>query len=285
MMNGLPNFWEVKIIKITLILLTCLSVSPILSQSRDCEIDNFSFQYGERIDYTIYYHLAGIWVKAGEVYFKVDSAEIANSKYYHFDSYGRTFSKYDWIYEVRDHYETYTRVKDFRPLRFKREVNEGSTHIREDYLFNHKDNTVKTLRQMEEDGPFVKDTVPYEGCGFDVLTMIYYARNLDFDGVAIDQKIPIKMFLDNAMHESYIRYLGKDELKIKDLGKFKVIKFSPLLIEGTIFNAGEDMTVYVTDDENRIPILIETPILVGSIRARVNGMQGLRHALDSKMER
>jgi hypothetical protein len=285
MKNGLSFLREVKIRKITLMLIAFLSVTPLTAQQGDCEIENFSFQYGERIDYTIYYHLAGIWVKAGEVYFKVDSSNIANSAYYHFDSYGQTFSKYDWIYRVRDHYETYTRVKDFRPLRFKREVNEGSTHIREDYLFNHKDQTVKTLRQMEEDGPFVKDTVPYEGCGFDVLSMIYYARNIDFTGVAIDQRIPIKMFLDNAMHESYIRYLGKDQLKIKDVGAFKVIKFSPLLIEGTIFNAGEDMTVYVTDDENRIPLLIETPILVGSIRARVNQMKGLRHALKSLIEK
>ena len=283
MKNGLSILREVKIKKITLMLLTYLIASPLLAQKSDCEIENFSFKYNERIDYTIYYHLAGIWVKAGEVYFKVDSAHFSQSDYYHFDSYGRTFSKYDWIYKVRDHYETYTRVKDFRPLRFKREVNEGSTHIREDYLFNHKDQTVKTLRQLEENGPFVKDTVPYEGCGFDVLSMIYYARNIDFSGVEIDQKIPIKMFLDNAMHESYIRYLGKDELKIKGLGKFKVIKFSPLLIEGTIFNAGEEMTVYVTDDENRVPLLIETPILVGSIRARVNSMKGLRHALESKV--
>lgn len=283
MKNGLSNFWKVKIRKITLILMAWLSVAPLAAQQKDCEIENFSFQYGEYIDYTIYYHLAGIWVKAGEVYFKVDSSHIANSAYYHFDSYGQTLAKYDWIYKVRDHYETYTRVKDFQPLRFKRKVNEGSTHIREDYLFNHKDNTVKTLRQTESDGPFMKDTVPYEGCGFDVLTMIYYARNIDFEGVAIDQKIPIKMFLDNAMHESYIRYLGKEELKIKNLGNFRVIKFSPLLIEGTLFNAGEDMTVYVTDDKNRIPLLIETPILVGSIRARVNGMQGLRHPIRSKL--
>jgi len=264
-----------------LILLAAICSRNMPLRAQECAIDNFSFQFGERIDYTIYYHLAGIWVKAGEVYFQVDSSRIANSDYYYFDSYGRTLSKYDWIYKVRDHYETYTRVKDFRPLRFKREVNEGRTHLREDYLFNHKDKTVKTLRKLHIDSAFVKDTVPYEGCGFDVLSMIYYARNLDFDGVEINQKIPIKMFLDNAMHDSYIRYLGKEELKVKDVGKFKVIKFSPLLIEGTIFNAGEDMTVYVTDDENRVPLLIETPILVGSIRARVNSMKGLRHDLRS----
>ncbi|MAY82504.1 MAG: hypothetical protein CMP59_00045 [Flavobacteriales bacterium] len=285
MKNGLIDLREVKIIKITLMLISLLHITPMLAQQAECEVDNSSFQFGERIDYNIYYHLAGLWVKAGEVYFKVDSAHIGNNDYYHFDSYGRTYSKYDWVYKVRDQYQTYTRVSDFRPLRFKRKVNEGSTHIREDYLFDHRKKQVQTLRQMHEDSAYVKDTVPYEGCGYDVLSMIYFARNLDYSNMKVDEKIPIKMFIDNAMHESYIRYLGKEELKVKDLGKFKVIKFSPLLIEGTIFNAGEDMTVYVTDDENRIPILIETPILVGSIRARVNGMKGLRHALESLIEK
>jgi hypothetical protein len=77
--------------------------------------------------------------------------------------------------------------------------------------------------------------------------------------------------------------LGKENLKIKNVGEFRCIVFSPLLIEGTIFNAGDGMTVYVTDDQNRVPLLIETPILVGSIKARVNGMSGLRFPLSSKI--
>ena len=67
------------------------------------------------------------------------------------------------------------------------------------------------------------------------------------------------------------------------MGEFRCIVFSPLLIEGTIFNSGNGMTVYVTDDQNRIPLLIETPILVGSIRARVNKMKGLIFPLNSKI--
>jgi hypothetical protein len=225
--------------------------------------------------------LAGIWVSAGEVYFKVDSTHMGKSDYYHFESYGKTFSKYDWVYKVRDTYESYLKVSDFTPLRFKRNVNEGSSYIREDYLFNHAKKQVYTLRKLEEETDFVKDTVEIEGCGYDVLSMIYYARNIDFTGMEIDDKLPIKIFLDNEMHESYIRYLGKEELKVKGFGTFRCIKFSPLLIEGTIFNAGEDMTVYITDDLNRIPVLIETPILVGSIRARISSVEGLRHPLES----
>lgn len=252
-------------------------------QAQDCLLKNNAFQFGERIDYTIYYHLAGMWVGAGEVYFAVDSAKIGKRTYWHFDSYGQTYSKYDWIYKVRDHYQAYTNPDNFIPLRFKRKVNEGSTYAREDYLFDYNSGYALTIRQLEEDGPFLKDTVPLKQCSHDVLTMIYYARNIDFANVELNEKVPINIFIDNASHESYIRYLGRKQIKVKGLGTFNTIVFSPLLIEGSIFNAGEDMTVYVTDDKNRIPILIETPILVGSIRARVKSMKGLRHPLNSKV--
>ena len=265
------------------LLLLLLLFSFLVGSSQDCTIKNTSFKYGEQVDYTIYYHLAGVWVTAGKVYFKVDSTSIKGKPYYHFNSNGVTLKKYDWIYKVRDHYEAYMSQDEMQPIRFKREVNEGSTHIREDYIFNYKKKLAYTLIQEDEDEPFVKDTVNLNGCSYDVMSMIYIARNINYEGLNKGDKIPIKIFLDNKSHDSFIRYLGKETLKIKDLGEFSCVKFSPLLIEGTIFNGGEDMTVWVTDDKNRVPLLIETPILVGSIRARVNKMEGLRYPLNSRV--
>ena len=267
-----------------LLLVIYFLIRSCLKWAQDCLLENKSFKTGERVDYTIYYHLAGMWVGAGDVYFTVDTQRIGKTDYYHLDSYGKTYKKYDWLYEVRDHFESFVSQSDLQPLRFRRQVREGSTYIDEDYLFKNKSNEVITVRQLEEDEPIIRDTVKSQPCSYDVLTMIYYARNMDFSNVKVGEKVPIRIFLDNQSHDSFIRYLGKEELKIKGLGTFSCIKISPYLIEGTIFNGGEEMTVWVTDDANRVPMLIETPILVGSIRARVNKMQGLRHPLNSKID-
>ena len=136
---------------------------------------------------------------------------------------------------------------------------------------------------MEKGKPFVNDTIRLEKCGYDVMTMIYIARNLDYEGLKKGDKIPITLILDNQAHDSYIEYLGKENLEVDELGEFRCIKFAPLLIEGTIFNAGDGMTVYVTDDQNKVPLLIETPILVGSIKAKVSSMEGLKYPLTSKL--
>jgi hypothetical protein len=88
------------------------------------------------------------------------------------------------------------------------------------------------------------------------------------------------MFLDNEVYGMYIRYLGKETVKTK-YGKFKAIKFKPLLIKGTIFEGGEKMTVWVTDDDNRIPVRIESPIVVGKVKVDMMSSKNLRYPLTS----
>jgi len=77
--------------------------------------------------------------------------------------------------------------------------------------------------------------------------------------------------------------LGKVVLKTKDGNKYNCIKFSALLIEGTIFKGGEDLFVWVTDDENRIPVMIEAKIIVGSVKALLSGTEGLRNETSVKI--
>ena len=88
----------------------------------------------------------------------------------------------------------------------------------------------------------------------------------------------LNFFLDKELYPSYFKFLGRDEITTR-YGKFKVIKLAPLLVKGTVFNGGEKMIVWVTDDENHIPVRIETPIVVGSIKVDMVGYQNLRHPL------
>jgi hypothetical protein len=90
------------------------------------------------------------------------------------------------------------------------------------------------------------------------------------------------MYLDNEVYQLYIRYLGKETVKTK-YGKFRAYKFKPLLIKGTIFEGGEKMTVWVSDDANQIPLRVESPISVGSVKVDMMGYRNLRYPLTSLM--
>ena len=88
------------------------------------------------------------------------------------------------------------------------------------------------------------------------------------------------MFLDNETYNLYIRYLGKETIKTK-YGKFRAIKFKPLLVKGTMFEGGEKMTVWVSDDANHLPLRVESAISVGSVKVDMMGYKNLRYPLTS----
>jgi hypothetical protein len=93
-------------------------------------------------------------------------------------------------------------------------------------------------------------------------------------------KIPFSMFLDDQVYSLYIRYVGKEIIKTK-YGKFRAIKIKPLLIKGTIFEGGEKMTVWVSDDANHIPVRVESPISVGSVKVDMMDFRNRRAPLSS----
>jgi hypothetical protein len=247
----------------------CLLVGLQLNaQNSFCGIKNSTTQNGEEITYTIFYSLAGAHVNAGTTTFSNKVEKLNGRAVYHVVGVGGSNAKYDWIYKVNDRYESYIDTVTMQPLKFFRDVKEGSTKKLETVNFNHSNYTA-----TNETGTY---KVP--SCIQDVLSMIYYARNVDYENYKKGDKIPFQMFLENQVYDLYIRYFGKEEVKTK-YGKFNAIKFKVLLIPGTIFKGGEDMIVWVTDDENHVPVRIESQILVGSIKVDMTGFKNLRYPL------
>ncbi|MER3498184.1 MAG: DUF3108 domain-containing protein [Chitinophagaceae bacterium] len=241
-----------------------------LPQEDFCGMRNTSFQADEEVTYTVYYAVAGIYIDAGNAVFTNTLERLNNRPVFHIVGDGKTNSSYDWIYKVRDRYETYIDTATLQPLKFIRNINEGGYKKYQNITFNHATNTAVT-----SDGVF---KVP--DCVQDVMSAVYYARNIDFNKYKVNDCIPFSMFLDNEVYNMYIRYLGKETVKTK-YGKFRAIKFKPLLIKGTIFEGGEKMTVWVTDDNNHIPVRIESPIVVGKVKIDMMSYKNLRHPLTS----
>ena len=230
-----------------------------------CEISKLAFSKDESLNYEVYYHWGLIWANAGEANFSINKEALGGRKVFYISGTGKTYGSYDWFYKVRDKFESWVDTATLKPIRHIRNTKEGGTKIYNDNYF--KKNTA--ICYKIEKNIVKKDSVKFEECTFDVLTMIYYARCIDYSKYKQGDKIPIKLYLDGEVHDSlYIRFLGKEKLKT-EIGEKNCIMFSPLLIKGTIFSGGEKMTVWVTDDDKKIPVLIKTPIVVGEIQVKI----------------
>ncbi|MEO6903057.1 MAG: DUF3108 domain-containing protein [Bacteroidia bacterium] len=246
---------------------------------KTCAVKNKSFQAGEVFNYKVYYNWGAIWVSAGEASFSTQLTEINAHPLYHFIGEGSTYPKYDFLYKVRDKYESYADTATLKPYRFTREAREGGSYTFDDYVFSQQKNKVYTAERRNKK-PIKYDSINTIACTKDLMTAIFYARCLDFSMHKPNDTIPITFVLDGKVYLSYIRYMGKEIIHNEALGNVRCIKFRPKLIEGTLFKEGEEMIVWVTDDDNKMPVYVETPILVGTIKVKLYRYSGLRNKLD-----
>ncbi|HET7117134.1 MAG TPA: DUF3108 domain-containing protein [Hanamia sp.] len=235
-----------------------------------CGVRNTAFKAGEEVTMEVYYTTLGLYVGAGEAKFTTTLEKFNGVPVYHCVGTGKTYSFFDNFYKVRDRYETYIDTATMLPVKFIRNVYEGGSTIYNNVTFNHNAGTAVSTRGVFK----------VTSCIQDVISSVYYARNIDFSKYKPGEKIPFDMFLDDEIYHLYLRYEGKENVKTK-YGKFRAIKFKPLLIKGSIFQGGENMNVWVSDDANHLLLRAESPISVGSIKVDMMGYRNLRYPLTS----
>lgn len=200
--------------------------------------------------------------------------------HYHFHVRGWSLESWDMIYKVRDHYHAIADTAHLQSLMAYRDVHEGPYRVHDRYFFLPDRQAVRSMRY--QDGDTLDTTMQVPQPTYDLVTAIYHARGLDFSSAQPGDKFPMVVYLENEAFSLGVTYQGQDTIET-DLGVFRCLVIRPELVAGRVFKGQEDMTVYVTDDRNKIPVLIETAIFIGRIRAEVSGWEGLKYPLDARL--
>jgi Protein of unknown function (DUF3108) len=224
---------------------------------------NTAFAVGERVKYRMHYGV----MNAGEAVLTVKESpyKFNGRDAFHLVGEGYSIGSFDWFFKVRDRYETYIDKQGLFPYRFVRNCDEGGYKIFQDYTFypnkramkNHKEETYMTP-------DFVQD----------MLSAYYYARNMDFSNAQVGQVYTVMTIVDDEIYPLKIRYMGKEQVKV-DAGTFNCLRFAPVVQKGRVFKKEEDLSVWITDDANHLPILAKAKIMVGSIKMELAEYSGM----------
>lgn len=233
-----------------------------------CGLKNTAFKPDEEVRMKVFYSTLGMYIGAGEAVFTTTLERFNGKPVYHFIGDGKTYPAFDNFFKVRDRYESYVDTTTLLPLKFVRNIDEGGYKKYNNVTFNQNANIAVSTNGV----------IKITDCMQDVVSMVYCARNINFDKYKIGDKIPFDMFLDDEVFHLYIRYLGKEKIKTR-YGRFNAIKIRPLLIKGTIFEGGEKMTAWLSDDANHLLLRAESPIAVGSIKVDMMSYKNLRYPL------
>lgn len=243
-----------------------------ISQKKLCDIyieeKDLIFESGEKLTYAASYKWGPIFTDVGEVVLSVNKYKYDTNQF-HVIGNGRTYGFYDKFFKVRDTYESRFSIPQLRSVFFYRDIKEGDYEMKNYFHFNWTDNEIKA-KIRKGLGPERDSILKMNTCTLDVLTYFYYLRNLDFSEAYPNKLYTVSIALDHGIYSIKCRYLGKEVKKIKALGKkVHCLKFAVEVIAGSVFKGDENITMWISDDRNHIPMELESPIIVGKLKGRI----------------
>lgn len=246
-------WWRMKKIVIICFLFIGFTAYSSNGQKVFRTIDNKAFKAGERLKFRIHYG----FIDAGNATMEIKSEmkNIGGRPCYHIVATGETVGAFDWFFKVRDRYESIVDSQAIIPWLFFRRVNEGGYTVNQNVSFNHFTDSAKSD----------KKTIAIADNTQDLISAFYFSRTFDATNVKVGDIYPIPGYLDDNTLPLNVKFIGRDVIKTK-VGTIKCMGFRPMLQEGRVFKENESMTVWVSDDDNHIPVRVQAEVLVGAIK-------------------
>ena len=250
---------------------------------RSVSEDSLAYKSGERFTFTIHYEWGAIDSDVGWASVGIDTVRINGQKAFHCVVYGRTTRLYDFFFKVREDFQSWFTADGIRPLRFTRNTSEGKYSARNTYtyMWDGTDSTYIDADVFTSSSGQRYVRLPLDRCTYDLPSLFYLARNIDMSRVEQDVKYPMTFAIDDDVYNVYFIYRGKERKKVRGFGTVNTMKFSAKLLSGNVFTGEEDLSVWISDDRNRIPVLFEAPILVGTASGRIESCSGLKYPFES----
>ena len=236
-----------------------------------------AFQAGEKLTFKLYYNSAVTGnVSAGELVseIKPNKVMIQNHSSYHIVMEGKTKGAFNWFFKIRDRFESYLDEHSLLPHLFKKRIEEGDYETQRDVRFDQANGTISYHNLKNGNKGVVKTELEVQ----DLVSSLYYIRNWDFRNTVAGSKHLLDVFLDDSVYRIQFEYVGLANVKT-DLGEIQCLELKPQLLTGGVFADEKSMTVYVSNDNNHLPILVISKVMVGSVRMELKEYSGLRYAL------
>ncbi len=226
---------------------------------------DLSFKPGEQLTYKVKYG----FLTAAEATIKVQQTDVKfeNKNTYHLVAEGKTSGSFDVFYKVRSRYDSYIDRVALTPYLYIENTREDN-YSRVDKARFYQDKK----KVIAKKGTFTSKSDQT----FDMISAFYFARNLDMSGIKPNDKFTLNYFLDDEITPMQIQYIGKETIRTS-LGKIACLKFSPGIKAGRVFRKNSRLYLWISDDNNRVPVKAQVEVVIGSITLELVESGGLKY--------
>jgi hypothetical protein len=254
-----------------MLLFICMGAMGFLPQKES------AFHVGERFIFRVNYG----FISAGYATLEIKNATLNNKNVFHVIGKGYTTGVSKFFFKVSDTYESYIDMENGNPYQFVRKIDEGGYTKNQEGFFNPAENKILVKdykHNTEKTFAIPKNTQ-------DILSSFYYLRNYpNIDKMKPGEFAEIDMFFDDKTTKFRLKFIGREDIKTK-FGVVSTMIFRPLVQTGRVFKEEESLTIWISDDQNKIPLRIKASLLVGAIKADLDSYKGLKYPFKIKKAR
>ncbi|MGB2338669.1 MAG: DUF3108 domain-containing protein [Flavobacteriaceae bacterium] len=230
---------------------------------------NDAFQDGEWFRFRMRYG----FLNASYATATVRETTFKDQAVYHVAATGKTTGFARWFFKVDDYFDSYFEKDIVRPIRFVRNISEGNykRHVEIDFDHNTQSGIMHDLLRK------TKTEISFAPNLQDLVSTFYFLRNhFDLEGIQVGETASLHMIYDKKPFAFRFRFLGYENVKTK-FGVVPCVKFRPYVEEGRIFKKESGLSLWVSNDNNRVPIKVVAELSVGSLDVDLVDFRGLKH--------
>lgn len=245
-----------------------------------------AFAPGERLTFVGSYSAALIPnIEAGTVEVRVSRTMLGGVSALNIYGNARSNAGFRSFFDLNDTYQSWLDEKTLRPLKHTTRLREGNYRFNSDIIFDWDNMEVNSVWRNLKRPYATSKTMKLNPESFDAVSLFYNLRSKDISNFKIGEELTIEMVLEDTIRVLTYRFLGREQITLKKLGTFNSLKFSCTIATSTgkTFRDGTELYLWVTDDKNRMPLYVESPIRIGSVKGYLTSYSGLKYPLDSKV--
>ena len=233
------------------------------------------YQDGEKIVFNVSYNWHAVQTDVAKANLTADRTTLNGEPVWHTALTMKTAPFFDVFFKIRESFESWFGLKGVEPRRFLRETREGDYHCINDYQYDHK---AKVIRAHLEywDKEQVDMDIPFGDCTYDVTSLFYYARRMDYENLKPGTVYKISFAIDREVQTVNLTYRGQENKYIRGVGTIATRKFGLSLKKGEVFEGNEDAILWFSDDDNRLPVAFMAPLKVGAMNGRLASYESCR---------
>jgi len=240
------------------------SLQPLFSQAK--------VEIPEELNFTVFYHLGPVWVKGGTLNLKTDKEIVKNDTLLKLTGKGISAEKWKWIFDIKEIYTSWCKKEDFLTVKSKKYAYENGYVINNSYDFDYENKKVyiKTASSGKKE---TLDTFDFSSKLYDAQSAVNYLRYKDYSSYNDNDTVSVDILLDGEFYKMNIVVYKNRKINDKKGNVYNTILFTAIVPKNTLFSSTEAVKVWVTDDDDRIPLKIKADLFVGSIEVLNDGIR------------